>query len=203
MFASRKSLLVLFVLILVVAACRHRTPVQPPPAETFEEMLFRTEYTHCEVIIAHAEGEAPNCRLLYEAFTRGRKRVTALYPQAAEIKMSAVTIYRPKRLWVEDVEYPLIEEVPSQPRGVFYPDPPFIQYSYEAVVEHEAVHFLLWILQPDRTREPAMILADPGDANNIMAWFWQIGCHGTPDDPFGQRGNRASCVASFRKGAAS
>src|ERR1051326_5390691 len=86
-------------LILLLASCTPaRVPV-PPPAETPEQRLIRTEGVSCADISAHAEGDAPDCQQLVAAFDRGRKRVLRLYPQAESVKMSAVAFYRPTRYW--------------------------------------------------------------------------------------------------------
>jgi hypothetical protein len=192
---------VLLLVILTGCSQTHRPPVPPP--ETFEQMLTRTEFVTCADITYHDYGDAPDCRLVYEAWVRGRNRVARIYPTAAEYKMVGISFYRPKTVFVDDRPYPLIADVPGNPRGVTYTLGGLqIVYSYEHVVEHEAVHALMFLLDGLKVREASAVSVDmggypPESFENIPFYFYLIGCHGTPDDPFGELGNRASCVLPY------
>lgn len=189
---------------LVVACSKSPAPAPPVPAETFDRQLYRTELVTCEQITYHDYGETPDCRRIVEAWTRGRNRVTAIYPQAREIRMVSVTFYRPKLIQVPERPYPLIADALGTPRGVTYVQGGvMIVYAYEEVIEHEATHAVVFLLDGLKVREPARIAEDLGgyhetDFRFVPFYFYLITCHGTPDDPFGEPGNRASCVEPFR-----
>lgn len=198
--------LALALLALLIASCIHH--VHTPAIETFEQHLERTEGVTCLAITAHEDGDAPNCRKLYEAFVRGRNRVAAVYPEAARVPMSAFTFVRPKLYWVDGKPYPLIIDYwlpgASAPheylRGITYVPPSYsflIAYAYEQVVEHETVHAMGWYLDKARQRTPADISADSGGYTPPAQEFWRITCHGTPDDPFGTPHDRGGCAMPY------
>lgn len=207
-----------FAVLLILTGCANRQPPSPPvppvvivhpePVETFDERLWRTEGVLCVDITQVQSGSPADCKRLVEAWTRGRSRVAAIYPEAANVRMSAFWFYRPELVSHESKPYPLIYDYLNPDgtpheywRGFFYSDfTPQIVYSYEEVVEHEAVHAIAWAVAGQRVRTAADITADTGgvyvQAGLPFPWYL-ITCHGTPDDPFGEPGNRGSCMQPF------
>jgi hypothetical protein len=189
---------------LLLLSCRDPSP-PPSPPESFPQMLQRTEHVSCADITYHdyTYDAAPDCQLIYEAWVRGRALVARVYPLATEYKMVGINFYRPKLIIVPEKPYPLLD-LPGNPRGLTYVMGGVqITYSYEAVIEHETVHALLFLIDGLRVREPSAVAADmggysPSDFLYIPFYFYLIGCHGTPDDPFGQPGNRASCLQPYQ-----
>jgi hypothetical protein len=59
-----------------------------------------------------------------------------------------------------------------------------------------------YMLNRQASRTDAAIAADDGGYPDWRSWMvpfpaYLIYCHGTPDDPFGQLGNRASCALPY------
>jgi hypothetical protein len=200
-----KPLYIAAVIALTLAACHHPVPVPTPSPEAFEQMLFRTERVTCADITYHDYGDTPDCKLVYEAWVRGRNRVAAIYPVAAEYKMVGIGFYRPRLLWVDDRPYPLIADAPGNPRGLTYVQGGVqITYSYEHVIEHEAVHALVFLVDGIKVRPPDAVTQDmggyrPEDFLNLPFYLYLIGCHNTPDDIFGDGppGHRTGCVLPY------
>jgi hypothetical protein len=195
----------LFLLSLSSLSCGGNSrPIPPRIPETFEQRLQRLENVSCAQITYHDYGDAPDCQRIYEAWVRGRNRVSRIYPLASEMRMSGVSFYRPRLMQVPEREYPLLADVPGNPRGVTYISGGLqIVYSYEEIVEHEAVHALVFLVDGLKVREAQMAEQDmggyqPGDFQHLPFYFYLVACHGTPDDPFGESGNRGSCVDPFR-----
>lgn len=209
-----KNAVVLFLLLL--ASCGRNVTAPPVPAppvtvpdpapvETFEERLWRVEGVSCgDITVAHS-GIPPNCEAMVAAWERGRVRVISEIPEAANAKMSVFWLYRPELVYHPSKPYPLIYDflnpdgTPHEyKRGNFSADiVPQITYSYEAVVEHEVVHALTWLYAGQRVRTDEAIAADQGGVYVPpgQPYYWyMITCHGTPDDPFGEPGNRLSCA---------
>ena len=161
--------------------------------EAFDAMLLRTELQTCDDITSHGSTAPPDCRRIYEAWDRGRERVSIVYPEALTLTMGSVWFYQP----------------PTQPSPSGKPYPVFvdqdirgrtitdgflqINYSYEEVVEHETVHALVFILDGLKRRTESARQASAID-QRTQEFLWEIACHGTPDDPFGVLGNIASCI---------
>jgi hypothetical protein len=184
-------------LLIFLAACRGR--YIPPPVESYDQVLRRTEGVTCADITGHADGPEPSCARIVDAFGRGRNRVAAVYDQARDIHMDAIVFLRPALLWPEDKPYPVIANWTGTPRGVFVVEPPqLILYAYENCVEHEVVHFLMYRLFPDRMRTAEAIAADPGSAFDVLDKLYMVQCHGTSDDLFGEPGNRGSCALPYQ-----
>lgn len=190
-------------LVLLLSTCSNGGSPPPPPVETFEQMLLRTEGVTCADVTYHDYWPVPDCRKINAAWDAGRKRVVLVYPEAAQIQMSAVTFYRPKLTHRPDRPYPLIADVPGNPRGLTYMEGGIlITYAHEEIIEHETVHALTYLLDGMKVREPAAIQQDMGGyfASDFLyrpfSWYL-IACHGTPDDPFGEAGNRTSCTQPF------
>lgn len=187
--------------LLLLSACHSSTPVPPPPIDTFAQLLAREEGVTCDQITAHAAGEPPNCRKVYDAWVRARHRVAAVYPDARTVQMSRVFFFRPALHWIDPKPYPLINLMPDgvppvYVRGVTSTDYPILlQYAYPQVVEHEAVHALLLILLGHQARREQDIEASTPDQRD--PFLFQVGCHGTPDDPFGEPGNIAGCSEPY------
>lgn len=189
-------------LLLLLAGCAHKVPVQPP--ESFAAMLFRTEGVHCADITAHDEqSPVPDCRRIYDAWLLGRARVVKVYPQAAAVTMAQVWFYRPKLYWVTEKPYPLISlsgDGMNLVRGVTSPAGPVqISFSYPEVIQHEATHAIIRIVDGGKLRTPEAINA-PQDADQSGATLlFQVSCHSTSDDVFGDGppGNRASCAGVY------
>lgn len=196
--------LLLFTVLLLASCASGKPNKPPPPPETFEAMVLRTEYASCETLTNHDYAPAPDCRRLYDAWHRGLKRFKDKFPEKnSDWSMGAIQFYRPRLMQAAEKPYPLIADTPGNPRGISYTSGGVaILYAYEEVVEHEMLHVLTFLSDAFVERTPEMIAADmggysPSDFQYVpFYWFW-ITCHGTPDDPFGEPGNRASCLAPF------
>lgn len=172
-FFMRNFILIPLFSVILLGCRHHPIPVVPPspPPETFEQFLLRTELVRINDLTSHdPSNPTPDYKLIYEAFVRGRVRVAAYDPKAADIQMYQLSFFQPRlEMSPSGKPYPVIAGADVRGRSFFSR----IEYSYEQVVEHETVHALLWILGHD---------------------IYPIGCHGTPDDPFGVPENVSSCI---------
>jgi hypothetical protein len=196
--------------VLCLFGCAgHHVDVQPP--EAFCQMLQRTENATCEEIAAADlwDTPGPSPQAIYDAWQRGKSRVLKIDPRAAGVKMGSVFFFRPKLHWFREKPYPLINLMPDgvppvYARGVTSGEGPvLIQYSYPETIEHEAVHGILRILDAGRRRTGEAIAADPGQDPYYgppLEFFFQVQCHGTPDDVAGDGvpGKRDQCVLPYK-----
>lgn len=191
------------ILCATIADCVHH-----PTVETFDDMLERTEGVNCTILTTHMEGDAPDCHRIYEAWVRGRSRVARVNPEAARIRMDAVSFFRPTLYWVPEKPYPLIADyiLPGETephdyyRGFMYPYGGLqITYSYEEVIEHEAVHAILFLLFGHQRRTDEMIEAESGGYVPAADELYMIGCHSTSDDLWGDGppGNETACQLPY------
>lgn len=156
--------------LLVMSACHRPGQVQAP--ESFAMMLQKTEGVSCADITGYDSGNPPDCRLIYEAWSRGRRRIDRAFSPIHRFTMHDVSFLKPYTIMIPEKAYPVIP--PWNVRGItFTAGGVLIDYSYEAVIEHETTHAL------------GFLLGLPG---------WEHFCHGTPDDPFGEPGNISSCI---------
>jgi hypothetical protein len=192
-------------ILLFLCSCVHRLPVQPP--ESFCDRLQRTEGVSCVDLAYHDYEDvlpAPNPERMYAAWNRARLDMGRLYPAALNIRMGDVAFLRPRLMWSNDHPYPLLADDPRHPRAYTWIFPYLmIAYSYEETIEHEAHHAIGVLLFGSEARTAEAIAADGGGYEPAdwlgLGFFprWFILCHGTPDDPFGSPGNRASCVLPY------
>ncbi len=197
--------------ILLFAGCA-RQQTNPPGwyvTETYDQALYRTEGVTCVALTGHADGGEPDCQKIVEAWQRGRARVAAIWPAAANIKMSQATFFRPKLYRVPEKPYPLIAdgidpltgEVTEYVRGLTYeasPGGPMIVYSYPEVIEHESTHTIVYLLVGYKPRDAAAVSDQTlGYTHQSWPYFFDITCHGTIDDPFGEPGSAVSCSLPY------
>lgn len=173
------------------------------PAETFEQMLQRTEGVTIAGLTGHDSAvDAPDPKKLYDAFVRGRNRVAKLYPQATSIQMSALTFFRTALMWNAGESFPRMANGPAAGAIADTAMGTFIYYAFEEAVEHETVHALMCIVDGAQKRTPAAI-DNPKDADQAgNTNVWQIACHNTSDDPFGgglsiSVSGRAGCILPY------
>ncbi len=174
----RSSLLFVFLLL----GCARQVSVKTPSL--------------CDQLTDHAEGDAPSCEKIQQAFNRGCDRVKKVYSVC--IPITDVLFLRPARVLTVEKPYPLIRgfggEIVAAQTSVAFPC--LIIYAYEEAIEHEAVHCAVHYLDGNKKRAAWAIAADPGQDASLgppAEDFWTITCHGTPDDPFGIPGKRTSC----------
>lgn len=174
MAAARKLLAVL----LLLTSCAKSVKTEPPsPVSDLGAaglQLMEHEATTCERITAHDSPDEPECQRVYAAWLRGKQRVEAVYPEAANIKMGMVDFLKPQtESSPSGKPYPVIRGFDVRGFMSVLGGPPLIAYSYEEVIEHETVHALGFL---------------------VGAATYRNFCHGTPDDPFGESGNVSSCI---------
>lgn len=199
---------ILVAVVLLLQACSDKaapTPTPAPVVETFEQMLARTEFTTCAQVVYHDYGDAPDCRKIYDAWHRGKAKVAKQHPSGnLDWSMGIVSFYRPRLLQVPEKPYPMIADIAGNPRGVTYLSGGVqIVYAYEETIEHEAIHALTFLVEGNVPRTPEAIAADMGGYTKDQFQFLEtfprylIMCHGTTDDLYGVRGDRASCAQPF------
>jgi hypothetical protein len=176
-------------------------------SETFDQWILRWHGVTCDQITQHASGTPkPDCRKIVAAFDRGVRRAVQLWPRAVETRLREIVFYRGPVFWpygpIGQSE-PLLANVPNTPAAYtsVVGSIPFMLYAYEETIEHEVVHYLGFKYAWDVNRELWAVTADDGqwkgwDLNVPMPWWWIL-CHGTPDDPFGEAGNRRSCLQPY------
>jgi len=185
----------------ILSLCLFLTACAAQHAKLSLPAVPATQYD-CVAITAHAEGATPDCQAIVAAFERGRARVVKLYPAASQVKLEDIFFYRPHLVYVDDKPYPLFDSLnglgPGEQlvRGLTSADGPvLIQYAYEDIVEHEAVHALMRLVAGAVLRSPEAIEASTPDQQ--AEYLWMESCHGTSDDQYGEPGNIASCILPY------
>lgn len=191
-------------LALLSFGCARKVAPQPPPpivVESFCDFLVRTEYLTCSDLTSHQEGESPDPKKAYDALVRGRNAVAVLFPNVASIKFGRFTFFRSERFYDPNRPYPLIvgwrdfnTSTDVLVRGIFHPDLLFIITSYENVLQHEIAHALVYLAEETLILREAKFITDAYP----QKYLYEVMCHGSEDDPFGEPGNVSSCIAPFK-----
>ena len=193
------------IILLFLASCGSGANVPIPPVNPLDASLAAEGVT-CADLTSHEDGDTPDCSKIVSAALKGRQDALKVYPNAGSIKLSQVTFFRPHTYWT-DRPYPLINiDVPSNPphyvRAITYataPTKPFISYGSEETLEHEMIHAIVFLLDGSRERTQAAITDQtPGYNQQPDAkLFYEITCHGTIDDPFGDPGDWDGCIGPY------
>lgn len=164
-------------------------------------MLHRTEGVTCDDLTRHDDGApVPDCKKVYGAWVRGRDRVVKEFPEAIDVKMSTVTFWQTKVYFNPDEQFPRMLNVGAMAETLWYADD--IIYAFEETIEHEATHWIMYLINGTEHRTQAAIDL-PRDVDQVMwQYLKEIACHNTSDDPFGDgfsmsKSGRAGCIRMY------
>ncbi len=194
-------------LIVMLVGCGNKSssPIPQPSSETYDQFLVRTEGVNCAQITAHDIGAPiPDCKKMHDAFDRGRTNlINKGFPQAATmLKMSGVSFWQTQQVWNPNEVFPRMKDLGAM--AEFLPLENTIFFAFEECIQHEVQHWGLLLLDGQEMRMPDAI-ALPKDADQAN-WdhIWQIACHDTSDDRFGDGtslsvSGRAGCVEPYSR----
>lgn len=199
----------LLLLLLILAGCAHKTPVQPP--ETFEQFLLRTEGATCAQLTGYDESTGPysgvpkpDCETNARVLMDGRALAKTVYPDADTVKLSQITPLQTQLSWNTSEPFPRMASG-ALPGAMAITDSvtcSYIWYAFPATLRHEMTHVVGCLLDRfHRRTEEAIHLAKDADQADRQ-FIYEINCHNTSDDRFGDgtsisRSGRAGCVPPY------
>lgn len=196
--------------LFVLASCAHRVvvaaPAVPVPSlvpETYDQFMFRTEGVDCPTVTVHDVGApVPDCKKMHDAFDRGRTNlVNKGFPLAATLlKMSGVNFWQTQLVWNETEAFPRMKDLGAMAEYLSFANSIF--FAFEECIEHEVQHWGLLLMDGQEARTPEAIALLKDADQSQWGYIWQVPCHNTSDDRFGDGtslsiSGRAGCVQPY------
>lgn len=214
MSGRRHLVLPAFCFAFALTGCGSKHVDARPPqlaAETFCDMVYRTEGLTCEQLAAADTSDgtpAPDPREIYDQWNQARQDVARINAAALNVRMDVVWPYRPKLYWIDGKAYPLVSKTglasdPQYVRATVNDTvPALVQYAWPELLRHEFIHIIARIVFGQERRTAEAIAEDPGQEwydGPPFEYLWQVTCHNTPDDPFGEgpARKRDGCIGPY------